>query len=104
MLPTDTSEPRHLGLRRSASIRRGNRVLVALSGGPDSTALLIAVREQGHDAVAAHYDHALQAGSQAAAEHGADLCSRLGVELVTERRRSAVPRGSVQAAARTLRY
>jgi tRNA(Ile)-lysidine synthase len=65
---------------------------------------LVAVREQGHDAVAAHYDHALQAGSQAAAEHVADLCSRLGVELVTERRRSAVPRGSVQAAARTLRY
>jgi tRNA(Ile)-lysidine synthetase-like protein len=79
-------------------------VLVALSGGHDSTALLIATRERGHDIVAAHYDHALQAGSEAAAAHVADLCSRLGVELVTERRRLPLPGGSVQAAARMLRY
>jgi tRNA(Ile)-lysidine synthase len=65
---------------------------------------LVAAREQGHEVVAAHYDHALQAGSAAAAQHVADLCCRLGVELVTERRSSAVPRGSVQAGARMLRY
>jgi tRNA(Ile)-lysidine synthetase-like protein len=104
MLLNESSEPLLFGMRRSGLIRSGDRVLVAVSGGPDSTALLVAACEQGHDVVAAHYDHALQSGSEAAAKHVADVCKRLGVELVTERRRSAMPRGSVQAAARALRY
>jgi len=104
MLLTDFDEPLVLGLRRSALLRPGNRVLVAVSGGPDSTALLVAARESGYDVVAAHYDHALQTGSAAAADHVAGLCRRLGVELVTERRTASLPQGSVQAAARTLRY
>jgi tRNA(Ile)-lysidine synthetase-like protein len=85
-------------------LRPGRRVLVAVSGGPDSTALLVAAHEEGHDLVAAHYDHALQAGSGAAAEHVADLCRRLGVELVSERRTTPLRNGSVQAAARAHRY
>jgi tRNA(Ile)-lysidine synthetase-like protein len=36
--------------------------------------------------------------------HVVDLCRRLEVELVIERRTSAIARGSVQAAARALRY
>jgi tRNA(Ile)-lysidine synthase len=104
MLPTDPTESLLAGVRRSALLRPGDRVLVAVSGGPDSTALLVAAHELGHDVVAAHYDHALQPGSQAAAEHVADLCGGLGIELVTERRGAALPRGSVQAAARALRY
>ena len=104
MLPSDPPEALLDGLRRSALLQSGDRVLVAVSGGPDSTALLVAAQLQGHDLVAAHYDHALQSGSLAAAEHVADLCSRLGIELLTERRRVAMPRGSVQAAARALRY
>ena len=101
---TKLDEPLLLGLSRSALLRPGDRVLVAVSGGPDSTALLVCVHELGQDVVAAHYDHALQAGSAAAAEHVAGLCRRLGIELVTERRNSALAKGSVQAAARTLRY
>src|SRR4029079_7631936 len=85
-------------------IDHGQRVLVAVSGGPDSTALLLALHEGRHDVVAAHYDHALQPASAEAPAHAAHLCSRLGVELVTERRHVAMPRGSVQAGARTLRY
>ena len=104
MLLPDFSEPLVLGLRRSTLLRTGDRVLVAVSGGPDSTALLLATQELGHDVVAAHYDHALQAGSAAAAEHVAGLCRRLGIELITERRTSPLPPGSVQAAARTMRY
>lgn len=109
MLPTKPpSEPLDealvLGLRRSGLIRTGDRVLVAVSGGPDSTALLIAVREQGHDVIAAHYDHALQVGSGPAAKHVAALCTRLGVELLMERRRVPMPLGSIQAGARKLRY
>jgi tRNA(Ile)-lysidine synthetase-like protein len=104
MLPTDPSHPVLLGLRRSGLIRSGDRVLIAVSGGPDSTALLVAACELGHDIVAAHFDHALQAGSERAAEHVAALSAGLGLQSVIERRRFPLPRGSVQAAARTLRY
>jgi tRNA(Ile)-lysidine synthase len=104
MLPNHHSEPLLLGLHQSGLLRRDDRVLVAVSGGPDSSALLAAAREKGFDVVAAHYDHALQAGSAAAAEHVAGLCRQLGVELIIERRRAALPKGSVQAGARALRY
>ena len=80
------------------------RVVVAVSGGPDSTALLLMLREQGADLVAAHFDHALQPGSAEVARHVARLCEGLGVELISERRRSPMPKGSLQAAARSLRY
>ncbi|HKV88961.1 MAG TPA: tRNA lysidine(34) synthetase TilS [Candidatus Dormibacteraeota bacterium] len=82
----------------------GMRILVAVSGGPDSTALLIALHESGREVVAAHYDHALQDGSSQVARQVADLCEGLGVELVSERRAEPMPRGSVQAGARRLRY
>lgn len=86
------------------ALAHGERVLVALSGGPDSTALLLMLHEQGVDLVAAHYDHALQPGSHEAAEHVRRLCDSLGVPLVVERRTEPLAKGSVQAAARTLRY
>ena len=80
------------------------RILVAVSGGPDSTALLIALHEAGRDIVAAHYDHALREGSDDVARQVAELCERLNVRLITERRTEPLPRGSLQAAARALRY
>jgi tRNA(Ile)-lysidine synthase len=82
----------------------GRRVLVAVSGGPDSTALLIALHEGGHNIVAAHYDHALRDGSDVPAGQVAELCQKLGIPLITERRIEPMPRGSLQAAARKLRY
>ncbi len=93
-----------IGVRQSGLIAPGDRVLVAVSGGPDSTALLIALCEEGHSVVAAHYDHALQPESARAAEHVSVLCARVGVEVLFERRERPLPRGSVQAGARTLRY
>src|SRR5260370_24205276 len=39
-----------------------------------------------------------------AANHVRQLCERLGVDVLIERRESPMPRGSVQAGARTLRY
>jgi tRNA(Ile)-lysidine synthetase-like protein len=85
-------------------IPTGARVLVAFSGGPDSTALLVSMRAAGVDVVAAHFDHALQPGSALFAEHAARLCGALEVELIIERRQVPLPPGSVQAAARALRY
>ena len=80
------------------------RVLVAVSGGPDSTALLIALQEAGHDVVAAHYDHALRDGSQEVARSVAAMCEARGIPWLSERRNEPVPKGSLQAAARRLRY
>jgi len=92
------------GIAASGLVRSGDRVLAAISGGPDSTALLLALDRLDCDVAAAHFDHALRAGSERVADHVGELCARLGVQLVTERRTAPMPRGSVQAAARTLRY
>ena len=80
------------------------RLLVAVSGGPDSTALLLALLDGGRVVVAAHYDHALREGSDAVAAQVAEMCARLGVRVVAERRTDPVPKGSLQAGARALRY
>jgi tRNA(Ile)-lysidine synthase len=104
MLLTNSTDTLVHAIDESGLIRPDDRVLVAFSGGPDSTALLVAMCESGRDVVAAHYDHALRPGSETVAGQVSVLCARLGVELVTERRSAAMPRGSVQAAARTLRY
>ena len=54
--------------------------------------------------MAAHYDHALRDGSEVAAHQVAELCAKLGVPLISERRTEPLPRGSLQAGARRLRY
>src|SRR5205814_736789 len=95
--------PSHRGDMLTTPIPPG-RVLVAVSGGPDSSALLVALHESGRDVVAAHYDHALREGSDAVVAQVAQLCARLGVHLITERRREPLRKGSLQAAARELRY
>jgi tRNA(Ile)-lysidine synthase len=87
----------------SGLVPPGFTVLAAVSGGPDSTALLLALLELGRDVVAAHYDHALRAGSETDAEHVAALCGGLGVPLVAERRHAPLARGSLQTAARAAR-
>jgi len=80
------------------------RVLVAVSGGPDSTALLLMLHDSGQNVLAAHYDHALREGSDIPARQVAELCQRLDVPLISERRTEALTKGSLQAAARKLRY
>jgi tRNA(Ile)-lysidine synthase len=82
----------------------GERLVVGCSGGPDSTALLLALRDLGCDVVAAHFDHAMRQASGADARAVTKLCTDLGVPLVAERRHESLPHGSRQAAARQLRY
>jgi tRNA(Ile)-lysidine synthase len=79
-------------------------MLVALSGGPDSTALLLLLREMRVPVVAAHFDHALRVGSDQEVVRVARLCAELGIELITTRRSEPLPPGSVQAGARAHRY
>ncbi|HEX6088507.1 MAG TPA: tRNA lysidine(34) synthetase TilS [Thermoanaerobaculia bacterium] len=84
------------------------RIVVAVSGGTDSTALLLSLHELGLDLVAAHVNHHLRgADSDADEAFVRDLCTRLGVPvrvaggtLDPERVRE---RG-IEAAAREVRY
>ena len=84
------------------------RTVVAVSGGIDSSALLLALHELGMDVVAGHVNHHLRgADSDADEAFVRDLCARLGVPvhvadgaLDPERVRA---RG-VEAAAREVRY
>ncbi|HLQ62599.1 MAG TPA: tRNA lysidine(34) synthetase TilS [Candidatus Acidoferrales bacterium] len=80
------------------------RLLLALSGGPDSSALLLALLELGRPVVAAHFDHGLRPGSAGDAACVAALCRALGVRLIRGRRRRPLAGGSLQAAAREQRY
>ena len=98
--------------RRECRITPGDRVLVAVSGGPDSVALLhLLVRlapELGLNLGVAHYDHGLRGeDSRGDAEFVADLAQRLGLpchlgqgEVRAAARRDKV---SLQMAARKLR-
>jgi tRNA(Ile)-lysidine synthase len=93
-------------IRRHAMLAGGETVLVAVSGGSDSVALLHILtllaptwRLRLH---ALHVDHGLRAGSAHDAELVCALGARLGVPVDVER--VQVGAGSVEAAARTARY
>ncbi len=75
----------HVKERLLALAPRGGQVLVAVSGGADSVALLVAAVEAGLEVVAAHLDHGLRgAESRADARFVAELCGRLGLRLVAD--------------------
>ncbi len=76
--------------------------VVAVSGGPDSTALLVAAAPR-RRIVAAHFNHALRgAEADADAAFVADLAARLGVPFVTEK--ADPPAGPDENRARNARY
>ena len=90
-------------------IPASSRVLVALSGGPDSVALLCLLQELGYDVAAAHCNFRLRGEESEGDERFVrELCRRRGVELhVTafDTADEAARRGvSIEMAARDLRY
>ncbi len=85
------------------------RLLIAVSGGPDSVALLGLLSEWAATPgrptlMAATVDHGLRAGSAAEADHVAALCQRLGVPHTTLQWTGPKPRTGLQAQARAARY
>ena len=92
-------------------LRPGVSVVAALSGGPDSVALLDSLlrtaRKPGIRVVAAHLDHALRKESRADALFCEELCDRLKVALRSGRARPnarALKEGGLEEAARLTRY
>ena len=74
---------------RSAGLTSGDRVLVAVSGGPDSLVVLDALlhaKDRGGPTVhALHVDHGWTPNSPAIAESVADTCQQRGVSITIER-------------------
>ena len=99
-------------LRDLAMPRAGETVVVALSGGADSVALLDALREtgrrRGFRVVAAHLDHGLRPDSDQDAQFCRNLCARLDVPLhvatADVRGRAGRDRAGIEDAAREERY
>ncbi|MBI3927268.1 MAG: tRNA lysidine(34) synthetase TilS [Armatimonadetes bacterium] len=94
-----------LNLRR---LQADRPVLVALSGGGDSVALLLLLRELGLDLAAAHLDHGLRPESGEDRLFCEGLCRRLGVPFDWEAAKvaelAAASGMSREAAGRRLRY
>ncbi len=93
-----------------AGLERARAMVLAVSGGPDSTALLWlaarwrAARKTGPKLVAVTVDHALRRESAAEARMVARLARNLGVTHRTLRWNGRKPKTGVQEAARAARY
>ena len=89
-------------------LARGERAVVAVSGGADSVALLLALHELAAPLVVAHLDHGLRLEAAADASFVQALADRVGLECVVERRDVGAYRRErrlgVEAAAREVRH
>ncbi|HUF71991.1 MAG TPA: tRNA lysidine(34) synthetase TilS [Gammaproteobacteria bacterium] len=107
----DSDTSRAFTERFDAAVERlglaGRRVLVAFSGGLDSTLLLHALDRSAlpREIAAIHVDHGLHEDSAAWSTHCAGVAKTLGIGFVTRRLALAPSAGeSVEAAAREARY
>jgi tRNA(Ile)-lysidine synthase len=93
-----------------ASFPSSGRVILAVSGGADSTALMVLARRwrrrraRGPQLVAATVDHGLRPGSRSEAKAVGGLARRLGLKHEILSWRGAKPKTGIEAAARAARY
>jgi tRNA(Ile)-lysidine synthase len=89
-----------------ALVPAGERVGIAVSGGPDSLALLLLSAAARPALIgAATVDHGLRSESRAEAEMVASLCATLGVpHAILPADWTELPSANIQAEARTMRY
>lgn len=89
-------------------LESGKLLVVGVSGGPDSLALLYFLREAGCPLLVCHFNHRLRPESDADAAHAREIAERLGLPFVTDSADVASHAGakglSVEEAARELRY
>ncbi len=93
-------------IREHGLLRRGQRVVAAVSGGADSLCLLDCLHRLGYPIVVAHLNHKLRAGSEADAEFVLHLAQHNGLSAVmaSEDVRAQAHGLSLEAAARRARY
>ncbi len=102
--------PQGAAARMLSALKRPSHILVAISGGSDSTGLLVAlaseIKAQGlpHKLSAVTIDHDLRPGSAAEAASVSELCARLAIAHVTRRWQGEKPGSGIMAAAREARY
>ncbi len=108
---TDDLSPTDAAEYFLSSLKRPLRLLVAISGGSDSTGLLLALARavrsrRDHDVslCAATIDHALRAGSADEALDVAALCARYSIPHTIRRWTDDKPVTGIAAAARQARY
>lgn len=106
MTPVSPSQAAQLFARLAAA----SAIVLAVSGGPDSTALLLlaarwrAARKKGPKLVAATVDHGLRPGSAAEAKAVAQFARSLGIAHETLRWTGGKPVSGLQEKARLVRY
>ena len=83
----------------------GDRIIVAVSGGADSTCLLDCLHRLDRPLLVAHFDHGLRPGSWADARRVLRLAARLQLPAIAARAHGLKAQGgSLENAARTARY
>ena len=91
-----------------SSLASSRGLLLAVSGGPDSTALLLLIdrwrKENGVPVAVATVDHRLRSGSAQEADAVAVLCAARGLPHHTLVREGDVPKTRIQERARVARY
>ncbi|WHO74359.1 tRNA lysidine(34) synthetase TilS [Rhizobium sp. BT03] len=107
----EARSPREAILQFLTSLQSPARILVAISGGSDSTGLLLlldeAVKAAPHLKIslcAATVDHALRTGSADEAREVAALCTPLGIAHTIMTWQGDKPKTGIMAAAREARY
>ena len=96
-------------IKKHSLIKDGERVLIALSGGADSVALLYALKSMNYALCAAHVNHMIR-GEEALRDEWfvVDLCRALGVPLMIYKKNcpqyAALNKLTLEEAARKLRY
>ena len=98
------TEPPLDAARESGLVRPGEPLLVLVSGGGDSMALLDVAVRLGARVSALHVNYGLREGADGDEALVRALCSDLGVELQTERVRLGDDTGNLQERARNARY
>ncbi len=110
ILPERDTSPEDAVSQFLGSLAKPSRILVAISGGSDSTGLLLALHrriaagDQPHTLFAATIDHALRPESALEAARVAAFCRDLGIPHETRRWLGEKPATGISAAAREARY